>query len=235
MRGLSPEETRDLIVSVGTHRTDRRLLPYQVASFINKAQKSGESVDSISDQINISKSVIRSFLTLLKLPEKVQSMIGWGSEATSIAFSTAVEIARLDTPLEMEILAQNVLELGLSLKDATQVVQIYKRSNGSINDAIKTVLDLQVEYEKRHLIIGEILSTETIHYLSNLNNEQRNLFFKNSLIKNGLGPPTYGHKIQGKFFIIVVDEQYYKKVISLGEGLEEKFTIILQNAVDKLN
>lgn len=234
MKGLSPEETRDLIISVGTHRSNRRLQPSQVSMLLNNAIESGETIGSISDQLNLSNSVIRSFLSLSKLPENIQSLIGWGSKATSIAFSSAIEISRLDTPHEMEALAKHILEMGLSLKDVTQIVQIYKRSDKDIDESVETVLNLQVEYEKRHLIIGEILSQETISFLGKLDIEKRNLILLNALLKYGLGVPTYGYQIQGQYFSLVVDETYYRNIISLGEDIEGIFTNILENAIEEL-
>jgi hypothetical protein len=231
VKGISPDETRDLIVSVGTHKASRRLTPVQVAKKINKSIEAGESIESVSDTISLSKSVIRSFLSLLRLPEKVQLIVGWGTDPTTVAFSSAIEITRLESDSEKISLAMAILENSLNLKDVTQAVQIHKRSNKTMEETIEAVLNQRPTIEKRHLIIGEITSPLVLGIFSHLDEVEKNDLLSRSLQRFGPGRPTYGSKVQDKFFVVVCDDLYFKELISLGEDIESAVTELLEKEI----
>lgn len=232
MKGLSQDDKRNLILSVGTHKSFRRLTPIQVAQKIEVSLKSGESIDDLGREISLSRNVIRSFLSLLKLPETIQAIIGWGSDTTTVAFSSGIEIARLEEENSRIVLAKAILENELNLQEVTQVVQINKRSKKSIHDSIEAVLKQRPIIEKRHVIIGEINKPKVIHQASNLGEKEQNEILNNSLRKFGPGQSPYGSKLNGKFFIIVCDDQYYQELNLMGNDIETTVSNILEREIN---
>ena len=69
MRGLSSAEVRQLILSVGTHKSERPLSPVEVAQLMQKAVKAGENRKEIAARLLLEdSSIIGRFIRLLQLP-----------------------------------------------------------------------------------------------------------------------------------------------------------------------
>ena len=109
MKVISPENKRDLILSVGIHKKERPLSPVEVAELLQKLINSGTTKKEISQEIVLDLTMISRFLRLLNLAPEIQHLIGWGGQSR-ISFSTASEIARLKTSAEHKFLAKSTLE-----------------------------------------------------------------------------------------------------------------------------
>lgn len=227
MKGLSAEEKRDLIISVGTHRGQRKLQPVLVASLIQKSLNAGTTLDEVSKEITLSKRVIQKFLSLLYLPSDVLSLVGWGSDQTTISFTAAAEIARLGTEHEKQVLAKAALEHQVTVPEMKQVIQIRQRSEKSIEQSIDAVIKQRPIVERRYLIIGKLLSDRLLMSLENMSQQDQNVLLDRALILHGPGKPTYGAKLAVKFFYIVGDEDYHKNILSLPNGFERDVTDFL--------
>jgi hypothetical protein len=234
MKGLSVNEMRDLIISVGTHRGQRKLLPINVAKLIQKSLISGSSLDEVSEQITLSKRVIQKFISLLSLPIEIQSVVGWGSDPTTISFTAAAEIARLEAENEKQILAKAALETSISVPEMKQVVQIRKRSGKSIDQSIEAVLKQRVEIERRHLIIGKLISEDLLAQIPVISQSDRNQLLSRVLVQNGFGKATYGVKLSEEFFYIVGDEEYHRRIVSLPNGFENAITDFLLKELESM-
>ena len=64
MIGISPEDKRDLILSVGIHKTERPLSPIEVAELLEKLISSGTTKKEISKEILLDSTMISRFLRL---------------------------------------------------------------------------------------------------------------------------------------------------------------------------
>ena len=130
MKGLSPSEISQLILSVGTHRSERPLVPIEVAKLIQKALNAGEKRKEIADRLYLNDSTILGrFTRLLSLPSQIQHLIGWGSDPTTLfSFTAASGIARLESTQEHIILAKAALENQFNKSEIIEVVQIRQRS-----------------------------------------------------------------------------------------------------------
>src|SRR5687768_14717497 len=95
--GLSAEEQRQLIVSVGTHRGTRALSPIEVANLFERARRRGVPIQECASATGMQATQVSRFLALLKLPEDLQHIVAWGRGAEGIAFSAAFEITRLNS------------------------------------------------------------------------------------------------------------------------------------------
>lgn len=173
MSDLTGAELRDLLMSVGTHRANRRLSPLEVARLIEKMLHSNPDRQDCAQKLGISLTQISSFLKLLSLDTKIQHLADWrGTANASIPFSTLSEIARLDSHEQDEV-AQAVLRHGLKWKEVVQIVQIRERSREQIEICIKKVLALRQAVETQHLFMGRITSESGREYLRTLSQSAR--------------------------------------------------------------
>ena len=175
MKGLSSYEIRQLILSVGTHKSERPLSPVEVAKFMRRTLDMGEKRAAIADRLHLDdSSIIGRFVRLLSLPVQVQHLIGWGSDPATVSFTAASDIARLDSPQEQSALAKVALESQLNKSEIVQVVQIRLRSGKSIESCVKAVLNQRPVIERRHVIIGELQSVQLKEKLKQMSQLERN-------------------------------------------------------------
>jgi hypothetical protein len=152
--GLNDAESTDLILSVGTHRATRRATPVRVAELLEKASLY-QGMDSIAEHLQLKdQSILRRFLSILKLPEETRAMISWGSNRASISFSAASEIARLKSPDEIQILTHAALTYRLSKSEIQATVQRSQRGDVSIASAVDEIVHLRPQIERQYLFIG---------------------------------------------------------------------------------
>ncbi len=200
MPELTPTELRDLMLSVGTHRADRRLSPVEVARSIDKMLRSHSDRQHCAERLGISLTQISSFLKLLSLDPKFQHLADWrGAKNASIPFSTLSEIARLNSSDQSQVVAA-ILRHHLKWKEVIQVVQISERSHEPIDVCIKNVLALRPDIETQHLFVGRISSGSDRKRLAGMPQTDRDEHLRRVLrtlvgskyqIKSRLGEDTF--------------------------------------------
>jgi hypothetical protein len=174
MRGLTPEEECLLLLSIGTHRKERKLRPLEVARLVQKAVDGGTTRKECSDGLQTAATQISRFLNLLKLPPNVQGLAIWGtSSASGIPFSSLAQLAGLKEASEQVRAARAILANRLSWKEVVQLVQLKNRSNKSIEEAIEAILKLRPQVERRHIFVGSIIYDAVRSALSSLTQAER--------------------------------------------------------------
>ena len=225
MKGLLSREISQLILSVGTHKSQRPLLPIEVAEYMQKALDAGEKRKDIAEKLYLEdSSIIGRFIRLLSLPAQVQQIIGWGSDPTTISFTAASEIARLDSSQEQSPLAKAALENQFNKSEIIQVVQIRRRSGNSIESCIKAVLDQRPIVERRYVVIGEMRSEILKDKLKQISQQERNNLLQLVLERHGPDTPHLGAKLGAEYFILVGDEHFHSAIVTLPQGFEESIT-----------
>lgn len=225
MRGLSPSEVRQLILSVGTHKSERPLSPVEVAKLMEKTLKAGEKRNEIADRLYLDDStIIGRFIRLLSLPDHVKQFIGWGSNPATVSFTAASEIARLNSTQDQSALAKLALENQFNKSEIIQVVQIQQRSERSIEDSVKAVLDQRPVIEKRHIIIGNLQSERLKDDLKQIPQLERNNLLQSALDRYGPNIPRLGSKLGSGYFLLVGDDLFHAAIMSLPEGFEKSIT-----------
>ncbi len=173
MKGLSTDEYRDLILSVGTHRSERVLSPLEVAQLLNKAVTAGTLHKECAEALQVGTTQISTFLKLVRLAPDIQHLSDWrGTTGASIAFSTLAELAPLK-PADQIKAAEAILRHRLTWKEVVQLVQIAKRSRKSVHDCIADILKLRPQVETRYLFAGAIINNEAKQYLTTLTQQER--------------------------------------------------------------
>ena len=225
MKGLLPHQISQLILSVGTHKSNRPLSPVEVAEYMQSALNAGEKRTDIAEKLYLEdSSIIGHFLRLLSLPSQVQQIVGWGSDPTTISFSGAAGIARLDSNIEQTALAKAALENQLNKSEIIQAVQIRQRSGNTIENCIKAVLDQRPIVERRYVIIGELTSEGLKDKVKNLSQLERNNLL-NSVLKHHVSDLTcLGSKLGAEYFVLVGDEHFHSAIMELPQGFENAIT-----------
>ncbi len=158
MRGIQPEEFKKLLLSVGSHRDKRPFTPLEVARCFRKAINAGSSLKDCANAVHFDgTSMISRFLRLLDLDPQIHHYIDWGRSGTTIAFTAASELVRLQRN-EQSAACLAVLKNNLSTSEVKQLVQLSLRSKKTIELCISEVLRLRPQVTRTHLIIGSVKS-----------------------------------------------------------------------------
>ena len=225
MKGLSPSEIGQLILSVGTHRSERPLSPIEVAKLIQKALEAGERRKEIAIRLHLNGStIIGRFIRLLSLPPQVQHLIGWGSDPVTLSFSAASGIAQLSSAQDQYALAKASLENQLNRLEITQVVQIRQRSGKPIENCIEEVLNQRPIIEKRHVIVGELLSERLKTELEQVSQLERDSVLQSVLERYVPDIPPLGAQLRDGYFFLIGDDEFHRAIMSLSDGFEKSIT-----------
>ena len=176
---LSPEQKRDLILSLGTHRTERRLSPIEVARLIDALHRNGTSFREIAHLVSMkSTSTLREIHRLLELDPDIQHLVGWGKpSATTLPMKSAQQIARLSSWQDQLAATKATLVHELTSEEARQVVESKIRSQEPIGDCIKAVLRLRPTIERKYLFLGAVTSNRVSRHLETLTQVERDEVF----------------------------------------------------------
>ena len=186
MKGLSDQELKELIISVGTHQQERRLSPLEVAKILEKSIKAGASRRECAEAIGLGTTYVGYFLRLLNLSPEIQHLAKWGhAKGVGIAFSAMAWLTRL-APEDQFYAAEAILKHDLTWKEVVELVQLASRSYKTIEKCVEAVLQRRPIIETRHLLVGAITSESVRSRLGNLIQSQRDELF-NSVLVNLLG------------------------------------------------
>ena len=225
MKGLSPPEIGQLILSVGTHRSERPLAPIEVAKLIQKALDAGEKRKEIADRLYLNDTTILGHFTrLLSLPSQIQPLIGWGSDPTTLSFTVASGIARLESTQEQITLAKAALESQFNKSEIIEVVQIRQRSKNPIESCIETVLNQRPVIQRRHVIIGELQSRKLKNELKQVSQLERDTLLQSALVKYVPNVTPLGAKLGDGYFFLVGDDEFHGAIMSFSNGFEKPIT-----------
>ena len=230
MSDLTSTELRDLLLSVGTHRANRRLSPLEVARLIEKMLHSDSDRQNCAQRLGISLTQVSSFLKLLSVDGQMQHLADWrGTRNASIPFSTLSEIARLDL-CEHGQAAQAVLRHDLKWKEVVQVVQVRERSKEPIEACIDRVLALRQSVQIQHLFMGRITSESDREHLRSLSQVTRDEELRHVLRR--LVGPKYRTKsrLGDETFTIVSDHDLPRMLQLAPDELEEFVNRSLQES-----
>jgi hypothetical protein len=188
IRGLAPEQLKNLILSVGTHRDQRPLSPTEVGDAIARAYAAGTHSKELTADLQLHDStMLTRFLQLRKLSPNIKHLVDWGPSSAGIAFTTASELTRLPIT-DHETAARLILEMGITSSELRQVVQRQLRSHQSFEDSARDIVRLRQVTERRHVLIGSVAGTLRRH-LEGMSQAARNQLLETAL--RDVAPPEY--------------------------------------------
>ncbi|WP_369055630.1 hypothetical protein [Kineococcus terrestris] len=196
-------QLRDLILSVGTHRSARPLSPSEVADAI-VAWSNELGMQECLQRISLGESTARKFLKLRELEKDIAAMVDWGREPGAIGFAAAAEITRLKPSSERRALAQAAVEKGLTKEEVRQVVQLRLRSGMSLDDAVLGALKMRPTVERINVFIGGVSESVANERLSDMSQRDRNALLRSLLDR--LGYSQYSGRLTPSSFTLVGED-----------------------------
>jgi hypothetical protein len=208
IKGLTSDEERDVILSVGTHQRERRLSPTEVAELFAKALAGGATRTELADACQLTGGTwIGRFLRLNSLPADVRHIIGWGADGSSLSMTQAQEIARLRSDDGKRLLALKALEHRLSSTEVREIVQVIDRSGATVDAAVQAQLKLRPRVQYKYVFVGLIGKPSLSKHLESLTQGERDQLIREYLTSKKL-------KVQGHMsptqFVLIGDEPEVK-------------------------
>ncbi len=206
--GLTPEEARDLMLSVGTHHGKRRLSPVEVAALFQKALEAGATQLDCARFVNLTEiTMISRFLRLLNLDTEIRHIVDWGHQTqASIAFESAWRLGELNGG-EQAVAAREIIANGMGKEEVLQILQLRRRSQRPIEECFKEVILMRKVVVRRHVFLGAVTDMGTEQALRRLRQIERDQLLAAALMD------IYGNlrgtsgKLGPKRFTIVTDEE----------------------------
>ena len=233
MLGLTALELGRLRMSVGygTHKKNRPLSPIEVGRLLCRARDAGLSLKECADEIHLDGTGhIGRFLRILDLDKEIQHLISWGGSKDAIGFSSAFELARIQSADNQRIVAESILENSLKSKEVRQVVQLHERSGRSIRECLKEVLGMRTVVERRYVFIGSITEQQIEGRLAELTQIQRNSVLKVAIEELSLQGAV--GRLGQRIFTLVGGERFNTSMNKIGKGnLEAQFRAQIEKAI----
>lgn len=218
---IEPELMRNLILSVGTHKGKRPLSPIEVAEGFLKAENSGMTDQELADLIQLRyPTMIGRFKRLLNLPADLRHLVDWGSSSSTVSFTAASEIARLD-PANQGPVIRSVLERGLNKNEVMQIVQIKNRSRKDISECIEDVIKLRPKITRRHVFVGALTDEELKDRLDNLTQAVRDSILSSAMKNNIPARIKWSGRLGKSQFSVVGGENLAEYLNSLKPNFEQ--------------
>lgn len=218
--GLTADEYKKLILSVGTHRGKRLISPVEAAVLFEKAQAAGASLAACAKAVHLEGPTwIGRFLNLLKLPEDVRHLVDWGRGPGAVTFTSATEIARLDDPNDKRGAIEAALANDLSSAEVRQLVQLKKRSGRAIAECAEGVLKMRPQVDVRHVFIGSV-SEELRERLRGIGQYARDEIFAGA-VGNVVGSLRVSGRLGAERFTLVGGKDF-SSVIAAKQDLLER-------------
>lgn len=180
MPGLTPEEVKNLILSVGTHRGVRRITPVEVGQLLVKSIDAGASSKTCAAVCDVSASMIARFRRLQKLSPRVRHLVDWGHTGITLSFSSAEKLASLPTD-EQDLLCLGALENGLTRWEVEEVIRLRKASKQDVRQCISDVVRLRTVIERHYVYVGGVTDASVRSVLATLTQLERDRLLTETL------------------------------------------------------
>ncbi len=229
--GLSPKEQELLLTSVGSHRKIRAAMPVKVAELFDKAIKHGATKRDCANFVHFDDTgMVSRFLKLLVLVPDIKLLVDWGKSGTTIGFTTAVEIGRLDKEIQ-PLIAKLLLKHQLISKEVRMVIRLYFQNKNNFETCVEQVLRLRPTITTRQVYIGAILSSKLSDSLREMTQDDRNDLFKTVLKRYLPNIQNCGNRLSEERFLVVGGKIVSKELDSLEGGFEKFINDLLKKIV----
>jgi hypothetical protein len=209
LKGLTPEEAKALILSVGTHRGKRHLSPVEVAKLFQKAISYGASLEECASFVHLKGSdMVSRFLRLLNLNPFVQHTTDWRQTGPTISFTSAWKLSVLSN-IEQKEVCLEVMENQLGTKEVEQVIQLRQRSGRKLTDCVAEVVGMRPSIVRVHVILGAIIDTNLKEWLGTKSQVQRDILLTEVLTQAYPAAKKCSGRLGTDRFTIVTNDQGY--------------------------
>jgi hypothetical protein len=172
--GLTPDQQKQLILSIGSHRASRLLTPLEVGLLLRASMSAGSTPQELAASVQLDgPSMIARFVRLLELPSDIHHLVDWGSSQSTVGFTAASELARLKSHEEQRYAISAALENRLSSSEVKQIVQTRLRSRKAIEECVADGSRMRPSVERIHLFIGSVVNPLARERLMKLTQHER--------------------------------------------------------------
>jgi hypothetical protein len=230
--GITQEQYKGLLLSVGSHRGARPLSPIEVAKAFDAAKRAGATSDTIAAAMHLEgTTMISRFVRLLSLPEDVQLAVDWGRTGATIAFTGAAELARLPNESEQGAAGKAALEYQLSSSELKSLVQIRLRSHKPLGECVQEVVNLRPSVTIKHVFIGAVKGEPLKASLNKLTQLERDQLISRVASRMWPEAKNAAFRLGASRFTISVDDQFAKSVFRDADSLEHALSKQLQDEI----
>jgi hypothetical protein len=213
-----------MLLSVGPRGGTRPLSPVEVGSLFKKAEDAGASLQELAEGVHLDgTSMVSRFLRLLELDPQIQHVIDWGESGSTIAFSAASELSRLDVE-EQAPACTAVLENQLTSGEVKQLVQLRLRSKRPLEECITSVIRMRPLVERRHLLIGAVVAEEVRARLATVAQVDRDILLRGVLSETLAPLSDYSGRLGAERFTISGSEAVAARLTSGPTDFESMVT-----------
>ena len=124
--------------------------------------------------------MIGRFLKLGNLVPEVKVLVDWGASNTTVGFSTAVEISRLNRH-EQILVATKAVEYGFTRTEAKELLQLRSRSGRDIEDCVREIVAMRPRVERICVFLGKVADEGVRQRLRSLRQEERDQLLSDAL------------------------------------------------------
>lgn len=231
IKGLERAELRDLILSVGTHRRERRLTPAEVGARIAASLNAGTSADDLAEALTLDKTMLKRFTRLLTLPPEIQEAVDWGTARSGVSMTAAWNMARLDGSDDQREVARAVVEAGLSAQEVRQVVETRERSKQPIEKCIEAALKLRPVVTRRFLFVGAVRLAGLRSALQHKTQEERDSLLREVISRHHAGAPDWRGRLGARTFSLAGDAFFAAWAKNLPGDFEAEVNRCLEESV----
>lgn len=222
IQGLEPDELRDLILSVGTHRGQRRLSPVEVARLFDRALKAGSTPKGLADTVRFSgTTMVHRFLQLLTLDARVSHLVDWGRSDSTVAFTAAAQIARLPAVDHLEVF-EGALIHQLSTGEVKELVQLRLRSGRRVDACLTEIRDMRPEVVEHHIFVGAVTSPQSREQLVSMTQLERDALFEVVLMSSLPAADGVSWRLGSERFVIAGDKQMAGRISATYADFEQE-------------
>jgi hypothetical protein len=207
MYGLCREDWQSLVLSVKVHRKSRRLSPLQAAELMREALLSTDEKSLAGSLQFRGTTMLRRILRLSELPSDVAALVDWGRRQGGVSMSTASELMRLGNPKDISVAFRAAATHGLTRSEASEVVQISRRSELSVEQALSRALATRLVVQRSELVLGSLLGTNAMNSARALGNEQATRLLRRELAAVYPAVTCASVRVNGNRFSILLSEQ----------------------------
>ena len=231
MKGLSQEEFQRLILSVGTHRKNRPLSPYECGQLFDRAIRMGYSLKECAKSVGISDTgTISNFIRLNDIVPSYSHLVDWGKTGSTIAFKSAATLAKLSAA-DQEVAFVAVLEKKLRKVEIEQIVQIRQRSGCDIAECISEIVSMRPTITNINVIVGAIDLAPLTKKLTEITQSERDNLLKNALLSSYPNLQNYSARLGVDKFTITVSDEDADYLYSKKDGLESTISRAISDLI----
>jgi hypothetical protein len=221
VRGISTDIQKKLLLSVGSHRGTRPLTPVEVAQAVQTSLDAGSTLQEIAEFLHLEgTSVLTKFVRLLRLSPDVRHLVDWGKSDSTIGFTAASEIARLNKPDEQMQLCQAGLQQQLGSAEMKQILQLHRRSRQSIEECVAEILRLRPRVQRIHVFIGAVTSPEVRERLAAISQADRDAAMRTAVKSAFPQLGKFGSRLGTERFTVTGDDGVSAELAQGGKDVE---------------